>query len=483
MLKGLQTYSTYKDSELEWLKAVPKHWELRRLGTAGRFFKGNGGTKADETEDGVPCVRYGDLYTRHEFFITEARACVAHHRADAYTPIRHGDILFAGSGETLAEIGKSAVNLINGSAVCGGDVIVFRPTVDLDAEFIGWSADCRQATAQKARMGRGITVMHIYASELKRLLVPFPPLAEQATIAGFLGHTDRCIQRYIRAKERLIELLEEQKQAMIHQAVTGQIDVRTGEPYPSYKDCGVEWLRVVPEHWEVSRSKRLFRPRREYARATDIQLAATQAYGVIAQKDYETRVGRKVVKILRHLDRRRHVEVDDFVISMRSFQGGLERAWRRGCIRSSYVVLKPAAALDVGYFSYLFKSGSYITALQSTANFIRDGQDLNYDNFRQIDLPLPPMEEQRRIAAVLDRMTVEIGSSLVERSRRQVELMREYRTRLIADVVTGKVDVQEAADSLPGFDAITAAEARDQVGGSALGCPREGDTALGNVDP
>ena len=112
-------------------------------------------------------------------------------------------------------------------------------------------------------------------------------------------------------------------------------------------DSGVEWLGAVPAHWNVWRSKRALRPRTELARPDDIQLSATQAYGVIAQADYEERIGRKVTKILRHLDQRRHVETDDFVISMRSFQGGLERAWRSGCIRSSYIVLQAATGMSL----------------------------------------------------------------------------------------------------------------------------------------
>ena len=454
-MSGVKPYSSYRPSGKGWLGEVPEHWDVRRLGTTGRFFKGNGGTKADETEGGLPCVRYGDLYTRHEFFITESKACVAHHRAAAYTRIRYGDVLFAGSGETLEEIGKSAVNLISGSAVCGGDVIVFRPTIDLDAKFIGWSTDCRQAVSQKACMGRGITVMHIYSSELKRLLVPLPPLPEQTAIARFLDHAGRRIRRYIRAKERLIELLEEQKQAIILQAVTGQIDVRTGQPYPAYKDSGVEWLGEVPEHWETRRSKRTFTPRKELARPDDIQLSATQAYGVIPQKDYEERVGRKIVKIFKHLNKRRHVEVDDFIISMRSFQGGLERAWVSGCIRSSYIVLQPATSLNVTYFGYLFKSVGYIGALQSTANFIRDGQDLNFGDFCRVDIPFPPIETQRRIAEFLDSTTDGIANT-VDRYRCHIDLLQEYRTRLIADVVTGKLDVREAAASLPDIDPLGA---------------------------
>ena len=443
-------YPEYKDSGVEWLGAVPTHWKVRHLGRVGRLFKGGGGTKADERESGVPCVRYGDLYTHHRFFITASRACVAPElAATAYTPLRYGDVLFAASGETIDEIGKSAVNLIRGSACCGGDVIIFRPSIRAEPRFLGYASDCPSSARQKSCMGRGFTVMHIYSSDLKYAAIPLPPYPEQAAIVGVLDHADLRIRRYIRAKQQLITLLEEQKQAIIHEAVTGQIDVRTGRPYPDYKDSGVEWLGAVPAHWDVWRSKRVFRPRTELARTGDTQLSATQAYGVIAQAAYEEKIGRKVTKILRHLDQRRHVEVDDFVLSMRSFQGGLERAWESGCIRSSYIVLQAATArLIVGYFGHLFKSAGYIGALQSTANFIRDGQDLNFENFCQVDVPVPPSSEQQEIAQALDTEKEHIGSR-IERSRQQIDLLREYRTRLIADVVTGKLDVREAAAACP----------------------------------
>ncbi len=286
-------------------------------------------------------------------------------------------------------------------------------------------------------------------------IVPLPPHRKQITIARFLDHIDRRIRRYIRAKQKLTALLEEQKQTLIQEAVTGRIDVRTGRPYPAYKESGVEWLGTVPAHWDVWRSKRAFRPRTELARPGDTQLSATQAYGVIAQADYEEKIGRKITRILRHLDQRRHVEIDDFVISMRSFQGGLERAWTSGCIRSSYIVLHAATELIVGYFGSLFKSVGYIAALQSTANFIRDGQDLNFENFCRVDVPFPPVEEQQHIAHAVDRGTDHIDAS-IERSRRQIGSLREYRARLIADVVTGKLDVREAAAGLTETDSLGA---------------------------
>ena len=227
-------YPEYRDSGVEWLGSVPSHWEVRQLGRIGRFFKGGGGTKEDEREDGVPCVRYGYLYTHHQFFIIASRACVTPELAEqVYTPIRYGDVLFAGSGETIDEIGKSAVNLIRGSACCGGDVIVFRPSIDTDARFLGYAADCPASARQKASIGRGFTVMHVYSSDLKYMVMSLPPLHEQFAVVRFLDDVTRNIDAIVAAGRRQIEGVSEYRTRLIADVVTGQLDVReaaTGLP-------------------------------------------------------------------------------------------------------------------------------------------------------------------------------------------------------------------------------------------------------------
>jgi|688.fasta_scaffold82812_3 type I restriction enzyme S subunit len=211
------------------------------------------------------------------------------------------------------------------------------------------------------------------------------------------------------------------------------------KPYPEYKNSGLMWLREVPAHWEIARSKRLFRQRKEFAQPDDQQLSATQAYGVIPQAIYEKRTGYRVVKISMHLDKRKHVEADDFVISMRSFQGGLERAWASGAIRSSYVVLEPNADVVPGFFQYLFKSHQYINALRGTSDFIRDGQDLNFGNFCGVDLPIIPLQEQAAIARYLawatNRLDRAIGSK-----RRIIALLQEQKQSIIHRAVTRGLD-------------------------------------------
>ena len=238
LMPGLRPYSETKDSGVELLGDVPGHWQVRTLGQVGRFWKGNGGSKEDEIDAGIPCIRYGDLYTKHTLFIHDSRAFVSRERAKNYTPIEFGDVLFAASGETIEEIGKSAVNLIRGDVVCGGDVILFRANQPIDPSFLGYATDCRPATVQKARMGRGFTVVHIYASQLKRLALVLPPVPEQMAIAQFLDHARHRIHNYIHAKEKLFTgeisygarppngLLNEFLMRLISEVTTGKLDVR-----------------------------------------------------------------------------------------------------------------------------------------------------------------------------------------------------------------------------------------------------------------
>ncbi len=205
--------------------------------------------------------------------------------------------------------------------------------------------------------------------------------------------------------------------------------------YTATRESGEYWLGTVPRQWEVIQSRRLFAQRKEQVKAGDQQLSATQDYGVIPQKEFESLAGRKVVQLLLNLDKRKHVELNDFVISMRSFQGGLERAWSSGCIRSSYVILKPQPGVVPGFFGYLFKSTAYIQALQSTSNFIRDGQDLNFGNFTKVNLPVVPVLEQTQIAKFLDYETARIDA-LIEKQQQLIALLKEKRQAVISHAVT-----------------------------------------------
>ncbi|EOD9050552.1 TPA: restriction endonuclease subunit S [Raoultella ornithinolytica] len=207
------------------------------------------------------------------------------------------------------------------------------------------------------------------------------------------------------------------------------------QPYPQYKDSGLGWLGQIPNHWRSIQSRRLFSSRNVKALVGDRQLAATQKYGVIFQDIFMDLEGRRVVQVQKGAEILKHVEPGDFVISMRSFQGGIEYCGHEGCVSSAYVPLIPIKWVCSDYFKYLFKSASYIQALQSTSNLVRDGQALRFENFSQIDLPVVPAEEQRTIAAFLDYETARIDK-LIARQQRLIELLKEKRQAVISHAVT-----------------------------------------------
>ncbi len=224
--RGLDPNVRLKPSGVEWLGDVPEHWEVLQLGRIGKFSKGGGGTKEDEVDSGLPCIRYGDIYMSHKYHIERSRSYISLERSSSYTPMQHGDILFAGSGETIDEIGKSAVNLLDEEAYCGGDVILFRPGIEVNPRFTGYAVDCVQSAYQKSCMGRGITIMHIYSSQLKYMRLALPPAAEQSAIAEYVDKATAHIDSASARARQQIELLQEYRTRLITDVVTGKLDVR-----------------------------------------------------------------------------------------------------------------------------------------------------------------------------------------------------------------------------------------------------------------
>ena len=205
--------------------------------------------------------------------------------------------------------------------------------------------------------------------------------------------------------------------------------------YPKYKDSGVEWLGKVPEHWGVGQSRRLFALRNEPALDSDKQLTASQKHGILFQADYVEAEGRRVVEVIKGMESLKHVEPNDFVISMRSFQGGIEWSTLRGSISWHYVMLVPVKDVYPPFFAYLLKSLTYIQALRSTTDLIRDGQELRFSHFVQVDLPLIPIDEQTFIAAFLDEQTANLDRLILEQQR-LIELLKEKRQAVISHAVT-----------------------------------------------
>lgn len=201
------------------------------------------------------------------------------------------------------------------------------------------------------------------------------------------------------------------------------------------KDSGVEWIGEIPEGWAVLPSKRLFANMTETRRDGDIQLASTQKYGILGQQEYMELIGGRIVVAEKGLESWKHVEPNDYIISLRSFQGGLEWSGVAGCITWHYIVLRAIKQVHHGFYRWLFKSSTYITALQRTCNYIRDGQDLRFSNFVQVPLPYPPLQSQRCIAEYLETQTADIDASIAK-TQESIEEYKKLKQAVITQSVT-----------------------------------------------
>jgi type I restriction enzyme S subunit len=206
-------------------------------------------------------------------------------------------------------------------------------------------------------------------------------------------------------------------------------------PYPEHADSGVPWLGTLPTHWHVRRVKAVVRERVTKGHQNEPLLAATQSRGVIRKSDYGTRT----VTATKDLDLLKLVEVGDFVISLRSFQGGIERAYDRGIISPAYTVLLPRETVQRDYLTLLFKSRPFIDGLTLCVTGIREGQNVDYVRLSRDWLPVPPADEQAAIVKYLGHANARIDRA-VKAKRKMIALLEEQKQAIIKQIVTRGID-------------------------------------------
>ncbi len=196
---------------------IPKGWKCTILGNLGQFLKGKGIAKSEVMEDGIPCVRYGEIYTNHNDYIKAFTSFTTQESANQSTKLEYGDILFAGSGETLEDIGKSVAFVDEFEAYSGGDIIILRGH-NQDPKFLGFLLNTDFVSRQTFQLGQGHSVVHIYSSGLKNVKIPLPPLHEQQQIATILSTWDKAIDKLT----QLIAAKEQRKKGLMQQLLTGK---------------------------------------------------------------------------------------------------------------------------------------------------------------------------------------------------------------------------------------------------------------------
>ena len=438
MTPHLPPYPTYKPSGVEWLGEVPAHWEQlpgRACYTEKKVL--NVGMQ----ESTVLSLSYGRIVVRPP----EKLRGLVPESFETYQIIEPGDIVVRAT-----DLQNDWNSLRFG--LCGRRGIITSAYICLKANGV-MSRDyghllLHSYDLKKVFYGLGSGLrQNLSWDDFRYLPCLAPPLAEQRAIARYLDHVDSRIQRYIKAKEQLIALLQEARQAIIQRAVTRGLD-----PDVPLKPSGVDWLGDVPAHWEVRRTKQAFK--RIVGGSTPSSSEPSYWDGEIVwvtptDISKQSRLNDSLRRITKNgLDNcsTQIVPAGSIVISCRAPVGNVAFAKVPLCTNQGCKALVPWN--QVIESEYAFRLFSVLQEeLQSRANGTTFAE-ISTVSLGKLLVPLPPLQEQRAIAAYLDQATAAIDSA-IDNTRCQVEFIREYRASLIAHVVTGKLDVRAAAAQLP----------------------------------
>lgn len=437
MIGGLEPYEATRKLSLPWLDELPRHWSVRRLRTLARrpIRNGVGESAQGFRADWPRYVRITDIAGPRTLRETNRASLPSDIAGETLEP---GDLLIAAVGATY---GKSYLHADLGAPACyAGYLVRVAPTHRVLPEFLSYWTESSYYWNQVNSEVIQATIQNFSAARVKALRVPLPPVAEQQAIVRFLDYADLRIRRYIGAKQKLIKLLEEQKQAIIHRAVTRGLDANV-----SLKASGVEWLGDIPEHWEVQRCRYLFREvDNRSLDGSEEHLSMSQRLGLVPSHQVDNRT-----LIADSYAGGKLCNVGDLVLNrLKAHLGVFSLAKHHGVVSPDYTVLRPIHPDSGNYFAQVLKSPACRGELRTRAKGIVEGFWRLYTNdFFEIRLPVPPDGERREISAATQVITDQVERT-IQTARKEISLLSEYRARLTADLVTGKLDVRLAAARL-----------------------------------
>ena len=464
MIADLKPYPETKESGLPWIGDIPSHWETRRLRHASDMRVSNVDKHTKSTETPVRLCNYVEVY-KNERIRESTRFMEATASEDERVRfgIRKGDVLITKDSEQWNDIGVPAlVEFEAPNLVCGYHLAILRPRPSLHGPFLHRALECHFIAAQFHVEANGVTRYGLSHGAIQGVAIPLPPLSEQAAIVRFLDWANGRLERAIRAKRKVIALLHEQKQAIIHKAVTQGLD-----PNVPKRDSGVPWLGEIPAHWEVVQLRQCtsFGPKN----GTSPQ--AAESGGVLSLSISAVRDGvvtvegnEKLVQFDRTLVGALRIQQGDILLVRGNGnvklvgKCGLVRDCPDDCIYPDILMKirtndRMVSAFMVSAINDAYVSSQVVT-LAKTAN---GAFKVSGATVRSLLLVVPPYPEQEQVVASITHGTNKLTTA-IDRYEREITLLREYRTRLVADVVTGKLDVREAALLLPEEDVVLSPE-------------------------
>ncbi len=442
MMSNLKPYPHYKPSGVKWLGDVPAHWDVQRL---KYLLQERDIRSADGSEQLLSVSQYTGVTQRKRVDggdnpDTRAESLIG------YKCVEHNDLVVNIMLAWNGSMGVSQFRGIASPAYC-----VYRFLAGVNPWFFHYllRSPIYKAYIKTASTGVVDSRLRLYTDDLYCLYAFVPPLAEQTAIVRYLDQADERIRRYVSSRERLIELLEEYRQAVIHHAVT-----RGLAPDVRLKPSGVEWLGDVPAHWEVRRLRYLVKGKLTYganaaAEYTDpdwpryLRITDFDQDGVLKSNTFRSLPPQVARDYL--------VQPGDILLARSGATVGkaflVPADAGEACYAGYLIRVRPHRSLIEPHFLFAFTQSTGFTHWKNSAFILSTIQNISAEKYANLHVPCPPLSEQLQIIRYLDKATADIDAT-IDRARREIGLLGEYRTRLIADVVTGKVDVREAAAEL-----------------------------------
>ncbi|PFQ80874.1 restriction endonuclease subunit S [Priestia megaterium] len=420
-MKKMKPYEKYRETNIKWIGSIPYHWEIRKNSL---LFKEV--TDTNHTELELLSIMLDRGIVKQS---TTGRRKRMSENNELYKKICVGDIGYNLMNAFMGSIGASKYEGIISPAYA-----VCRPKVELNPWYYHYLFRTPLYKSEFNKNSYGIMYERnrLYFDRFKRIFSFVPPLAEQNQIVKYLDYKVSQINKFISTKKRLITLIKEQRQAIIDEAVTKGIN-KTVRMRPS----GIAWVGDIPEHWDIKRNKNLLTLRKETVGGSHskYKLLSLTTNGII-ERDLENGKG----KFPSDFSTYQKVYINDLVFCLFDIDEtprtiGLSTL--EGMITGAYTVFKVKSSRDYLYYYYL--SLDQKKALKPLYTGLR--KVISTDTFLRAKVPQPPVEEQYKIVEYIEKNIVRIDNT-ISYAQRQIDLITEYRDRLISDVVTGKMDVR-----------------------------------------
>lgn len=432
----MERYNVYKDSGVEWLDNIPKHWETFRFIDNVKLRHGYQFRDYDFTDEGIRVVKISQLDPKGNLNLTKS-SFIASDRLNSFKSIRiyQDDILMALTGGTIGKIirvGKVSEPLLQNYRVGN----FFPDKKKLNKTFLYFLLASQVTEEQINYLLNRNGQPNIGKESFKNMFFTLPPLKEQAQIANYLDAKTTSIDKKIKLLKQKIKHYKAYRKSLINETVTKGLDKTV-----KLKDSGIDWIGEIPDHWEVKRNKDLFTERGEKAYNKIYDLLSVSEYYGVARREEKIKEDQVLVRA-ESLDDYKVCKIDDLVINiMLAWKKGLGVSKYDGLVSPAYGVFKRKLELFPVYYHYLFRTDLYTAEFKRNSRGIIESRLRLYpDKFFSISSIFPPLKEQQQIADYLDAKTATIDE-IVNNVEIQITTLKELRKTLINEVVTGKVKV------------------------------------------